>query len=441
MADKVNQSADIIVVDHLDPESEAMLQALYSRSPKSVREHLKKVEEVGPQNFMGQYYVGYGHKSIGDCGSTNIFIENVSMLVAKAIQHNRLYNGQEASTRYLNMAEQEVLNPLGTEAGKSLQNRWMALYSKVLAELVPYLTEKYPMLPGDKEGDYKKAIKAKAFDIARAFLPAGCTTYVSWHSNLRQAWDHLLDLRFHPLAEVRQVAESILSTLRDKYSSSFNFKHYEKQDEYLRRAVGSTTYADLPLQEDFSFDARFSLRAIGSSALLMNLLETRPEKTELPSEFERYGSFTFNFGLDFGSFRDLQRHRSCYQPMPLLTTQWGFHPWYLESLPERLREEAKAVIKEQEFAIAQIGDKKVRQYYIAMGYLVSCEVTASLPSAVYIAELRSGQAVHPTLRKVAQEMGKAIQRTFPSIALHCDFSEDAWSTIRGKHDIVKKEEK
>lgn len=54
-------------------------------------EHLKRVESVGPEKFMKSYYVGYGHKSIGDCGTTTIFVENVSMLAAKAIQDTQLY--------------------------------------------------------------------------------------------------------------------------------------------------------------------------------------------------------------------------------------------------------------------------------------------------------------------------------------------------------------
>lgn len=93
----------IHITDAYPPEANAMMQALYSRSPQSVFAHIKKVEEVGSDKFMAAYYVGYGHKSIGDCGSTTIFAEQVSMLAAKAIQDHPLYSGQEASTRYLDM--------------------------------------------------------------------------------------------------------------------------------------------------------------------------------------------------------------------------------------------------------------------------------------------------------------------------------------------------
>jgi thymidylate synthase ThyX len=415
-----------------------MLLALYSRDPRSARVHLEKIKKVGWQNFMSQYYVGYGHKSIGDCGATTICAENVSMLVAKAIQHNRMYNGQEASTRYLDMVNQPVLNPLGRGVGEVIQAEWMSFYSKTLAELVPYLMEQYPILPNDDPKDYTKAIKAKAFDIARGFLPAGCTTFVGWFTNLRQAWDHLRDLQFHPLEETRQMAGKIHQELLAKYPSSFGFKIYPGQDEYQELCSG-VTYEDFDLYSPFGYSHNLDLRRLRSSRLTQKILTERPQKTELPETFERFGQIIFEFYLDFGSFRDLQRHRSCVQVMPLLTTRHGFHSWYLDSLTPSLRAEALNLLRVQEDRIASINDPLIRQYYVAMGYNVACELVAGLPSVVYIAELRSTQAVHPTLRPIAQQMGQVLKELLPEIAIHCDMSPDEWTTVRGKHDIVKKE--
>ncbi len=430
---------DVVIFDNIGPESAAMILALYSRDPQSVRIHLEKVAAVGPEKFMRQYYVGYGHKSIGDCGSTTICTEYVSMLAAKAIQHNPLYNGQEASTRYLDMTTMPVLNPLGTTSGENIQKKWMSLYSRALSELVPYLTEKYPRLESDKPMVYEKAIKARAFDIARSFLPAGCTTFVGWHTNLRQAWDHIQELLFHPLPEVRSVAETMLVGLQEKYSSSFGFKTYTEQDEYYRMCAKSVyfDYHDLHIQLTFASHGRMYVARMSREE--GKILETRPARTELPDWFNRFGQIQFKFLLDFGSFRDIQRHRSATQMMPLLTTSYGFNQWYLTSLSEKLRQEALDIMVEQEVEIAKIDDQIIRQYYIAMGYNVACELTGGLPSIVYIAELRSGQAVHPTLRPIAQKMGRVLKKVFPEMALYCDNSPDEWSTIRGKHDIVKKE--
>lgn len=434
--------SDIFIVDNLTPEAVAMAQALYSRSPKSVAVHLDKIAKTGHEKFMASYYVGYGHKSIGDCGSTTLFIENVSMLAAKAIQDWKLYRGQEASTRYLDMANQEVLNPLGTSDGAVIQKKWMDFYQKVLSEMITYLSEKYPRGVDEDENTYNKAIKAKAFDVARGFLPAGATTYVSWHTDLRQAHDHLTNLSHHPLSEVSNLADGIRDGLKAKYTSSFSHKTYPEQSQY-KDLLADKVYFDIPntlLAKD-SFHVDHNLDVTTLLVFEDKILKTRPVRTELPAKFEKYGSMKFTFLLDFGSFRDLQRHRNGVCEMPLLTINHGFHQWYLDQLPALLRTEATMFLTKQESQIRQLQTTDtVRQYYIGMGYNVACEVTYSLPQTVYVAELRSSQTVHSTLRVIAQKMAANLKKILPIIALHVDIGPDEWSIKRGAQDIVKKPE-
>jgi len=104
----------------IGPEAEAMLQALHSRSVGGLQSHLKILSEKGPDNFMKNFYVGYGHKSIGDCGTASIFIEGVSMLASKAVQDWPLYSGQESSTRYVDFQTQPFKNPAGTKEGEEI---------------------------------------------------------------------------------------------------------------------------------------------------------------------------------------------------------------------------------------------------------------------------------------------------------------------------------
>src|SRR3989339_1067927 len=105
----------VFLYDEFNPEDTAMMQALYSRSPQSVIEHVKKVKQTGSGKFMERFYIGYGHASIGDCGSTTIFIECVSELVAKAIQDNQMYSGQQTSSRYVDLSRQPKVDPVATK--------------------------------------------------------------------------------------------------------------------------------------------------------------------------------------------------------------------------------------------------------------------------------------------------------------------------------------
>lgn len=429
--------SDIFVIDNLPPEAIAMAQALYSRDPRSVTVHMDRIAEVGYEKFMASYYVGYGHKSIGDCGTTTVFAEKISLLGAKEIQNWRLYNGQEASTRYLDMSKQEIINPLGTPAGEKILAGWMDLYNKALENLVPALKIRFPIGKDENPATYEKAIKAKAFDISRGFLPAGVTTFASWHTNLRQAYDHIHTMKHHPLQEIKDLAERIQNSLKEKYSSSFSHKTYDDQEKYLENTIRETAYFDL--ENVPAFEAKHNLNLSGLSKH-QNILATRPQKTELPSQFEKYGQITFTFGLDFGSFRDIQRHRSGVCEMPLLTTKHGFYQWYIDQLPDNFRQEAKDTIEGLRKEIEALDcDPTIKQYYTAIGYTIACEVVYGLPASIYVAELRSSQTVHPTLRLIAQKMGEFIKSTVPGIAIHCDMSEDVFTIKRGAQDIVKKD--
>lgn len=427
---------NVFVYDEFGPEDVAMMQALYSRSPKSVTEHVEKVKKSGSGKFMETFYVGYGHASIADCGSTTIFIENISMLGDKAIQDWQLYSGQETSTRYIDMSQQEIIDPLGTAESAKILKSWMDFYINNQEEIQQYLMQKYPRQDDESEVVYLKAIKARGFDIMRGFLPAGITTQLSWHTNLRQAWDHLALLRHHPLLEVRQSAENIFNKLKEKYSNSFSHALNDDQEKYRAESVMNYSYFSPETAPDFSMTTNININELKK---YQKLIDERPIKTGLPNFLNDLGSCSFDFLLDFGSFRDIQRHRNGICRMPLLTTSLGFNNWYLEQLPEKLRLEAEKLIAEQTELINKLETSaEIKQYYIAMGFNVSCQVTYPLTAAVYVIELRSGRAVHPSLRQIAHKMYDALIKELPNLKFHVDLSPDDWDIRRGLADIVKK---
>ncbi len=429
--------AKIFLYDEFTPEDNAMLQALYSRSPRSVAEHVEKVKKAGSGKFMEKFYVNYGHKSIADCGSTTIFIEKISILADKAIQDWPLYSGQETSTRYVDMAQQPIIDPLGTEQTKEIINAWMDFYKKSQPKLLAYLREKYPFDQSETEAVYEKALAARCFDILRAFLPAGITTQLSWHTNLRQAWDKISLLRHHPLAEVKDIAAEMLRRLKEKYPHSFSHKFYPEQEEYEEQVMKKYNYYQGDLEGDFQADFNLKLAELEK---YKDILTSRPLKTNLPHFLTEAGNIIFDFKLDYGSFRDIQRHRNGVCRMPLLTNKHGFQKWYLEQLPADLRQEAEGLIKKQNERLAALATTpEVKQYYLALGYNVIGRVSYALPATVYVIELRSTRFVHPTLRALAHKMHYAVKEKIPYLTLHTDLSPSRWDIGRGKQDIIKKE--
>jgi len=426
----------IFVYDEFKPEDIAMMQALYSRSPQSVEVHAEKVKQAGSGNFMERFYVGYGHMSIADCGSTTLFIEGISILADKAIQDWPLYSGQETSTRYIDMSKQAIVDPVGTPESKKILDDWMTFYIGNQERVQIHLKEKYPRKPEKDEKVYDKAIKARCFDIMRGFLPAGITTQLSWHTNLRQAWDKLSLLRHHPLKEVEEIAQEMLNKLKEKYAHSFSHPLPEDQEDYRCFVARNTTYFEPKKVTDFAFRTTIKKNELKK---YKDVLERRPPRIGLPHFLTELGQATFDFMLDFGSFRDIQRHRNGVCRMPLLVTKYGFGSWYLSQLPGAVKEEAERLIEKQIKAIAELkATPEIAQYYIAMGFLVPCRVTYGLPATVYVTELRSNRTVHPTLRKIAHQMTEALRKKFPILKLHSDLNPDDWDVRRGLADITEK---
>lgn len=430
-------SAKIFLYDEFNPEDNAMLQALYSRSPKSVTEHVKKVRQSGSGKFMEQYYVGYGHASIADCGSTTFFIENLSILADKAIQDWPLYSGQETSTRYVDMSKQPIIDPLNTIDSTTILKSWMAFYINSQERVKKYLSEKYPRQNNEDEKMYSKAIIARTFDIMRGFLPAGITTQLSWHTNLRQAYDKLALMRHNPIPEIRNIAETMLAKLKKKYPNSFSHKIYEEQENYCESIYQKYNfYNPIQTSSEFSINTNISVDELEQ---YNDIIALRPLKTRLPHFLSELGNITFEFLLDYGSFRDIQRHRNGVCRMPLLTTNLGFNTWYLEQLPEDVKNKALILIKQQKQTIKNLNaSQEISQYYIPLGFNIACKTTYNLPAAIYVLELRSMKSVHPTLRQIANKMYFAIKEKFPNLIMHANLEKDDWDVRRGLQDIIKK---
>lgn len=452
----------IRIVDDLNPEDTAMLQALYSRSAESVDNHLGKVKQTGSGKFMQSYYVGYNHKSIADCGSTTLFIEDVSLLAAKAIQDWPLYSGQETSTRFINMAERAIVCPNGTPEGTQILNRWMEFYRTNQDRVFDIVKKRYPIRDGEAWGTYERAAKARVFDIMRGFLPAGITTQLSWHTNLRQAGDHLNWMLHHPASEIQTIAVKLRELLAEKYPSSgfsttvAGVSGVSNKDEEARKARWEWE-ASVAKEFTYSVDALHHthdevkmtatwLRPVPVELRYRHILSNRPRGCVLPHFLSDLASFTFDFLLDFGSFRDIQRHRNGVCRMPLLDANWGFNKWYLEQLgdPDNdnvggLRDEAVELIHRQQDAIRRLDiDHVNRQYYFALGYNVPCTVMYALPALLYVLELRSSKTVHPSLRRVVHSMVEKFKKECPGIALHADMDPDDWDVRRGNQTITEK---
>ncbi len=368
-------------------EGLAMLQALYSRSPKSIkdridelaaREHLsatdrlsaltKKTRErlngflfndehasldslsVGRKTnlvkileaaggellagndkavsekmaeFMETYYVAYGHKSIGDCGGIVLFMEGVPFHLLTQVQDSALFSGQEGSSRFMGMSSIHVWDPIGTETSAAIQADWMNFYRTTLPRLIDHLLVAHPRDEVQPEAVYLRAIKARAFDILGAFLPIGGSTNGSWSVNLRQAADHDRVLRHHPDAHVAALGEDIHSILSALHPKSFSHEERSTSNDWLRTAIADQIKLVRGNPRSNTFNVRVLVPDQDRFLRVAEILKTRPARMDIPRHLRNFALVTMEGWLDFRSFRDLHRHRALDIPVPCVEWKDG----------------------------------------------------------------------------------------------------------------------
>lgn len=429
----------------VDAEDTAMLQALYSRSKKSVTEHIEKLKSAGSSSFMEKYYINYNHASVGDMGTVTLFIENVSMIAAKQLQDTALYSGTECSSRYIDFEtdyiDDSVFLPKAMEydlAATDIVDGFSELYTKVKVGMHEHLLSTETKPEGIDNSVWDKTLTARAFDVARGFIVAGARTNLSVHMSLRELLSRYTDLTVNPNEEVRAVNDLILKILQKAYPSSFKvrelnpdqFDWYEAlQYENAHGYTGKDLSLDLTVEDSFPpIYPNFASLAI-----------SRPKYTKLPRAFRRLGYINYSDVIDFGGIRDLHRHRPAYIPLPVVNGTLGFNNWYIDMLPDTIREEIKDSV-ETLFTLMETApySETDMQYVYPLGTNVPFNLCCDIPQAVYMVELRSGQTVHPTVRGVIHRLIDKMEHHYPALTLYVDRDPSKLDPKRGTQDIIEK---
>lgn len=427
--------------DDLHPEDSAMLQALISRDPGPLESRLKKLGESDSGRFMERYYVGYGHASIGDCASTTLYIEDISLYAAKAVEDHARFNGQESSTRYLDFSSQG-LTEYASAPQRALFDDYIRDYQQAYEGARDYLRRQYP----DNNG-----IDACAFDAARSLIPLGAKTTVAWTTTLTGFRFHLLDMAIHPLQEVRDIAEQCWYQLREHCPHSF---HPRPQDDPHFVDTEGHRYGRWIQPPSWRLLCDH-LHELGADPYRPGVChfssDINPEilqEAVSPSGHIHWwandagGRVRYLQLIDFGSYRDLHRHRLANTPIPMEI--FSHKPFILFNDGDRYRQFLKPILGEAfiERNRRRVGDQVPTEdfqslYTLPLGLKFPGMLEAGVSELYYILRLRSGRGVHPTLREYVlnlhQQLGANIQHYFdvnPYPAQFIPFDKRAEQTIK-----------
>lgn len=403
-------------------EVQARCCALFSRSHKPLDEQAAVATAEQAEAFARTYVVGYGHNSINDCGSICAAVERVSMIAAKFIENYPLFNGQESSTRYIpfDIADFEdvVESPYAADDPRlQLQRDLMDFYREAKPVQVEFIASENGITDIDSEPqDVQRSIRAKSFDILRGFLPAGCRTQVAWVTTFRQAVERIEMMLRHPLPEVREIGCRLQESCLDMYPGAFcgleKKSHIESADAWYEEEFWKEYHLRMM---SGSFDVQIPEHAFATKGYA-----ERPVSKRVPDMADLHnGEIEIIANIDYGSWRDIHRHRNCVQAFPLLTAE-EFEPFYIENLAPGLKRQAFRLVDRTRRICST--SEYLDQYAIPMGFMVTYWAKWSISQAAYVLELRSKPSVHPTVRHLMKRIADVVLAVDGCPEINCDWS-------------------
>ncbi|MCC6174150.1 MAG: FAD-dependent thymidylate synthase [Chloroflexi bacterium] len=169
--------------------------------------------------------------------------------------------------------------------------------------------------------------------------------------------------------------------------------------------------------------------------VLQTAIAHRGRHDELLREFQSGYAFAFDILMDFGSFRDLHRHRRCVQIVQEPTAGHGAEP-AAEVFPRAFGPELGAaalaagcgeaydaaidagLTASREFATEAAGSpaRLAAPYLLPLAARTRALFKMDAAQAAYITELRTGPSGHFSYRRVAWEMYLAFRQRSPELA-------------------------
>lgn len=488
-----NVDRPIFALRHLPEEVVAVLFAYYSRSRESLRRNLLKLiqdneldleqrlawadrqrddlsrAQQKAKEFHEKWVVGYGHASVAEHAVAHLAIEDVSIVASKVLEDTRLASFTEKSTRYVvfdgDKFHREPQIMASSHAGlyEDTCGALLETYSRLMAQVVDAIRRETPRGERQTERAHEAACRAKACDLLRYILPAATLTNIGMTINGR-ALEHLITkLLSHPLAEARHVgarmkaeAQELIPTLIKYADASAYIQETEKAMEALAAAcLAGATPAEAPAVSLVRYpdDAESRLVAAilyGHTAHPLAQIDeqvrrlSREEQVAIIDEYlKRRGphdqplralehlTYTFDILVDFGAFRDIQRHRMVTQTPQESTAVHGY------SRPSDIGRYGLSAIFDECMARARNAHDAIArdlpreaQYVLPLAFKKRVLFTWNLREIHHFVQLRSGRQGHVSYRKIAQQVFKEMERVHPLLAKYIRVDLDDYAMAR-----------
>jgi thymidylate synthase ThyX len=414
------------------------------------------------KEFHEKWVVGYGHASVAEHAVAHVAIEEVSILASKVIEDARLAAYTEKSTRYVPFPRAYYPAPeLTGEAGAQYRATLESLFD-AYESLLPRVTERV-MVTADRkqfktDRGFRNSCQAQACDALRYLLPASTHTNIGLTANARVLEHVLSKLLSHPLPEVQTVGERIKQEATKVIPTLIKYArpkaYWIETAPVLRelaaelipggeapepvepvRLVRSPEEPEAQLAAAILYEfaaapyeavlARVrSLPASEHQRVIREYLQRRQTYgdpvhgyTDPPLRSLEHLYFTFDILVDYGAYRDIQRHRMSTQTTQRLTCAHGY------DVPELLDEAGFRGEFEQAMRLAAECFERLSgeypeqaQYVVPLAYRKRVLFTWNLRALHHFIGLRSARQGHISYRRIAQQVYAELQRAHPFLA-------------------------
>ena len=411
--------------------------------------------------FAEKYVLGYGHSSVAEHGVVHLALEDISILASKLIEDARLASFTEKSTRYVAFDPSKVYYPPAVMAQPALAAEYrktvrglLDAYTGWTEECVASIKARTPRGDKQTERGYEAASRATAFDLLRYLLPAATHTNVGLTLNARTLEHLITKLLSQPLEEgralglrIKEEAQHVVPTLL-KYA---DFNAYRAEtgpaiDALARELLDSPPApssggdgggVSLLFSDPDADDRLVAAILYNAASLPMETLLARvkalpqSDKERVVDEYlKRRGrhdapgralerlSCTVEMTLDYGAYRDVQRHRMATQTTQALSPALGFaKPREMDKFG--YGERYDALMAQSAAAYARLSDTGLTHeaaYVLPLATRIRVLFTWNLREVAHFVELRSAREGHPSYRRIAQDVYYAVAEKYPLIA-------------------------
>jgi thymidylate synthase ThyX len=412
------------------------------------------------EDLYQRVFFDYGDDSVAQLGGAHLACEQASNLLTKVLEWGRLAAYLEQSTRYIRydarlgdryryLLPDEIMSSSHADRYARHMERVFDVYADMVSHMTGHFEQRFPRMDDDSKMVWTATIRAKACDTVRGLLPVATLSNVGIYATGQAYEMSLVRMKASPLDEVRDYGTMMLDELRKIIPSFLTRVDLEDRgvrwSEYLAdvrhsleeqasglgpptdsgpsvtltdwdpeaevKVAAAALYAVSELPDRDLLDLARAMTPARRAELIAALVGDRANRRHKPGRAMERTTYRFDVTCDIGAFRDLQRHR-------LMTLEWQrYSPRLGYEVPQELEAEGladdwRSVIEDAAVFYEDLRDDlgpDVAQYVVPFACHVRFAMEMNPRQAFHLIELRSQAAGHPTYRRVAHEMHRAIR--------------------------------